>query len=160
MPLTLPRKPYPVGLNTPLSDSIASTWFFRSAAWRRAYSLAPPRPFSSFVHNTTRMVRRGLRPAFMMSRAASHAARQPPPSSIAPWPTSHESMWPLTMTISLGFSRPRISAITLRDLAGGSVRASIFSSMRIGSPRVCIRASIMASSTESAACGIRFTSAS
>ena len=114
-------------------------------------------PFSSFVHNTTRTVRLGRRPSLSISRAASHAARQPPPSSIAPCPTSHESMWPLTMTISSGFSRPGISAMTFREMPSGSVRASIFNRTRIVSPRAAMRVSILASSSDRAACGIFLT---
>ena len=47
---------------------------------------------------------------------------QPPPSSMAPVPTSHESKWPPTTTISSGRSRPRISAMTLAESASGSQR--------------------------------------
>ena len=89
-----------------------------------------------------------------MSRTASHAATAPPPSSIAPWPTSHESMCPPTTTTSSGFSRPTISATTLRDGASGKVRAPMRSVRTIGSPRSWNRCSIAASSTLSAAAGI------
>ena len=50
---------------------------------------APPRPpFSSLVNSTTRTVRRGRRFSFFISRSASHVTMQPPPSSLAPVPTS------------------------------------------------------------------------
>ena len=55
-------------------------------------------PFSSLVHSTTRTVRRGRRFSFFMRRSASHVTTQPPPSSVAPAPTSHESRWPPTTT--------------------------------------------------------------
>ena len=55
-----------------------------------------------------------------MMRSASHDTTQPPPSSVAPAPTSHESRWPLTTTISSGRSRPRISPTTLADSTSGS----------------------------------------
>ena len=89
-----------------------------------------------------------------MSRTASHAPTAPPPSSIAPCPTSHESMWPPSTTTSSGFSRPTISAITLRDGASGSLRAPMRRVSTTGSPRSWNRCSIMASSTLSAAAGI------
>jgi hypothetical protein len=54
------------------------------------------------VQSTTRTVRRGRRFSRFISRTASHAATLPPPSSIAPWPTSHESMWPPITTTSSG----------------------------------------------------------
>ena len=90
-----------------------------------------------------------------MSRTASHAATEPPASSIAPCPTSQESMCPPSTTTSSGRSRPTSSATTLRDRAGGSWRAPIRSVSTTGSPRSCIRRSIIASSTLSAAAGMR-----
>ena len=50
------------------------------------------------------MVRFGLSPSCFISRTASHAATLQPPSSIAPCPTSHESMCPPSTTTSSGFS--------------------------------------------------------
>ena len=88
--------PKPVGRKTPPSDSSISTWFgelipiaVAVGDGRRAS------PFSSLVHSTTRTVRRGRRFSFFISRSASHVTTQPPPSSVEPVPTSHESKWPL-----------------------------------------------------------------
>lgn len=87
-----------------------------------------------------------------MSRYAA-----PPPSSIAPDPTSHESMWPPITTISSGFSRPRNSPMTLWLSASGSIRALIRSVTRTLSPRLIMRRIIIASSAVTLACGIFFT---
>ncbi len=92
-----------------------------------------------------------------MSRTASQAATLPPASSMAPWPTSQESMWPPSTTTSSGRSRPRISATTFRDITSGSERASMRRLTTMRCPRSCMRWSIMASSTVMAAWGIRST---
>ena len=63
-------------------------------------------------------------------------------------------MWPLTIIISSGRSRPVTSATILRDGASGSVAALICKRTTIFSPRSCIRCIISASSTVIAACGI------
>ena len=89
-----------------------------------------------------------------MRRSASQATITPPPSSIAPVPTSHESLWPPITTTSSGRSEPVISATALRDGASGSVRASILSWTTTRWPRCCMRCSIAASSMEMAANGI------
>ena len=56
-------------------------------------------------------------PSFFISRTDSHVTMHPTPSSDAPMPTSHESKWPPTRTISSGSSLPRISPMTLADSA-------------------------------------------
>ena len=84
------------------------------------------------AESDARTVRRGRRPSAFIRRTASHATTTPPASSIAPCPTSHESMCPPITTTSSGFSRPRSSATTLRDGASGSVRALIWSRTLIG----------------------------
>ena len=152
---SVPTTWMPYGRNTPLSDSSAKTCFPTSAACVVRYALPPPVVLSSSVHPTTRTVRRGRRPSVFMSRTASHAATTPPASSIAPCPTSHESMWPPITTTSSGFSRPRSSATALRDGTLGRFRAPITSRATIGCPRSCIRCSSIASSTVIAAAGIR-----
>jgi hypothetical protein len=91
------------------------------------------------VHNTTRTVRRGRRFSFFMIRSASHVTMQPPPSSVAPAPTSHESRCPLTTTILSGFSRPRNSPTTLADVASASKCASIFNRTTMRLPRSAMR---------------------
>ena len=70
------------------------------------YALPPAPPFSSFTQNTSRMVRRGFSPSRWIKATASSDAMIPEPSSCAPWPTSHESIWPPRTTISSGFSGP------------------------------------------------------
>ncbi len=89
-----------------------------------------------------------------MIRSASHVTTHPPPSSVAPAPTSHESRWPLTTTISPGRSRPRISPTTFADSTSGSKCASIFRRTTIRLPRSAMRCSRSASSVVIAAAGI------
>ncbi len=56
------------------------------------------------------------------------------PSSCAPCPTSHESMWPPITTTSSGWSVPRISPITSPESASGSMCAAISRCTRTGTP--------------------------
>lgn len=76
---------------------------------------------SSSVNQTTRIVLLGLNPISFNMRILSNATIQPWPSSCAPWPTSHESIWAPITTISFGFSRPINSAMILRLVASGWV---------------------------------------
>jgi len=64
-------------------------------------------------------------------------------------------MWPLTITTCSGRSEPRTSATTFREGAGGSVRAPMVSRTVTFWPRACMRWSIIASSTLTAAAGMR-----
>ena len=122
---------------------------------RRRRPRPPAPPFSSLVQSTTRTVRRGRSPSRCISRTASHAATAPPPSSIAPCPTSQESMWPpsddhlvrLLPADHLGHHVARRRVGQRRARPSGA-------STTIGSPRSCNRCSIIASSTLSAAAGI------
>ena len=129
---SLPVKPNPVGRKTPSRipassrDSAAGRGSDRGSRGRRAA------PFSSFVHSTTRTVRRGRRFSFFIRRSASHVTTHPPPSSVDPVPTSHESKWPPMTTTSSGSSRPRSSPTTLAESASGRKCASISSCRRDG----------------------------
>ena len=49
----------------------------------------------------------------------------PPPSSIAPNPTSQESRWPESRTISSGNSEPTTSTMVFRDGAHWSVAQGV-----------------------------------
>ena len=104
-----------------------------------------------------RTVRRGRIPSFAISRAASHVTMQPTPSSDAPVPTSHESMWPPSSTISCG-ARGRESRRrrwpTRRRLrsAPPSIRRT-----RTGTLRARRRAMRSASSADTDAAGIGVT---
>ena len=82
---------------------------------------------------------------------------QPTPLSEAPMPTSHESKWQPTSTISFGSSRPTISPNTLADSASGSMWASIFRRTRTVNPRSVSRWIRLASSAAMAAVGIFVT---
>mmetsp|Transcript_4602 Transcript_4602/g.16197 ORF Transcript_4602/g.16197 Transcript_4602/m.16197 type:complete len:214 (+) Transcript_4602:97-738(+) len=116
----------PVGVNTPMSLSIPSMWLATSSSDRESlYASAPRPPFSSFTHPMARMVRRGWRPASFSTRRACHAAMMPPPSSIAPVPTSQESVWPPTTTTFSGNSLPMISPMTLCESVSFSISASM-----------------------------------
>lgn len=81
------------------------------------------------MKSTTRTVRFGdeAQASSFSNTAASIAIAQPAPSSFAPSPTSHESMWPPITTISAGSSRPVSSATTFALSASGSVFAPIAS---------------------------------
>mmetsp|Transcript_21190 Transcript_21190/g.53484 ORF Transcript_21190/g.53484 Transcript_21190/m.53484 type:complete len:222 (-) Transcript_21190:520-1185(-) len=139
----------PYGRNVPRSLSITmeklgdSLW---CTAW---YWSAPTPPNSSHVHSTARSVRFGFRPSAFTASSACREMKAPPASSMAPCSpgASHESRWPLTSTTSCGTSTPVTSAIRLRDLASGRVRALIFIRTVSRSPRSCMRWSICAAST-------------
>ena len=88
---SFPVKPNPSGRNTPPSDSSISTCLSSSPRCESRYAIPPRPPFSSFVNRITRTVRRARRLSFFMRRSASQVTTHPPPSSVAPAPTSHES---------------------------------------------------------------------
>jgi len=87
---------------------------------------APTRPSSSAVQRMARRVRLGRRPRLLIAARLTQETKAPPPSSIAPWPTSQLSKCPETTTTSSGLLFPLISAIVLRDVAGGKFCASIY----------------------------------
>ena len=70
------------------------------------------------------MVRFGFHPSACKVRAASSVAIAPVPLSRAPWPRSHESRCPPTITRSSGCSVPLISATVIDAGTGLSLNVS------------------------------------
>ena len=98
--------------------------------------------------------------SYAVMLAAPTAMAMPAPSSMAPWPGSHESIWPPMAMISSGFSEPGMSPTTFQAGALGISWDWSTSLTRTGLPRATMRSSNSASGTPSAAEGILGTSSS
>ncbi|OMJ16438.1 hypothetical protein AYI70_g6601 [Smittium culicis] len=103
----------PHGSKFPASDSIANTCLSISPLCASTYAADPLPLYSSLFHNNTLTVRLGRKGSLDRILTAWYDANAPPPSSIAPTPTSQESKCPLNNTISSGSSEPLSSITTL-----------------------------------------------
>lgn len=143
----------PKGVNVPSSDSKAKVISSNSFAWVLLYPMKPSRPVSSAVQSTALRrsewysdffhfvkecpylsVRLGFKLRLFKITKEYHEMNAPPPSSIAPTPTSQLSMWPDTITAFCGNWVPLSSATTFLETLSGKFSVTILSLILMVSP--------------------------